>query len=394
LILDSLAKGIHVSLVDLEYQVKESLESLLEIPIFSSMDALHATIAAVFVEKFSTDASFPCSRFFVDEKKILVHFIRTHLLLCKRSMPNLLYGDRVRRVQALYFLACQLPQNLSEDAIKTAYEVMLGKADEKIGTPLPQALFAFVAAELALNVGPDSLERIFQAYRDAQGLPLLREQENDFLEIMIWKILSDGENLLEKLTFRMGQRIEEEIAYILIDQPTLKFSAVVHEGALFFQRINEITSANKWPEIERKIHSWAIQGDMIYRWIHLDQEKPLFQHLLKKLKQGHFLNDCFDMCLVPEVTASYLTVHPDLLPYTNHVKARMLSAYKYLWYTSLSMPEESAFDRFLLWHAQFLRMHAPQLEEDQLVVHLQQLCSKMIPLLPFNAAHCQTLIKK
>ena len=66
----------------------------------------------------------------------------------------------------------------------------------------------------------------------------------------MWKVLSEKEGLLEKLPYRIGQRIEEEIAGNLIDNPEQSFSSVVHQTADFF----------------RKQKNW--------RWIAMERDRP------------------------------------------------------------------------------------------------------------------------
>ena len=89
--------------------------------------------------------------------------------------------------------------------------------------------------------------------------------------------VSDIEGLLEKLPYKNGLRIEEEIANILIENPQKNFSALVQDTVQLFKRTKELIDSKKASQLEVKIHMWVIQGDMLYRAIHLDQDTPLRQ---------------------------------------------------------------------------------------------------------------------
>ena len=151
-------------------------------------------------------------------------------------------------------------------------------------------MYAFISAELVLlnkdeNNQPVDyvVQKIWSAYQEAI-LPELKGSETNILEIVIWKSLSETEGLLEKLPYRIGQRIEEEIANLIIDNPTQSFSAIVQASVDLFRRAKELVLLKKWSEIERKIHVWAIQGDMLCRWIRLDPGSPLLKLIIEKFK--------------------------------------------------------------------------------------------------------------
>ena len=290
---------------------------------------------------------------------------------------------------ALYALASQLPKDLSDEEITSAVCAVYPAPKEE-RPQLPQSIYAFISAELVLAKTEEychSVEHmcasILEAYKEARLLP------NEFhqLEIAIWKFLTESEQLLEKLPYRIGHKIEEELANILIDYPQLSFGAIIQKATQFFQQMKELSLSKKWPEIERKIHNWAIQNEMIYRSIHLDSERPLLQLIKEK-------SELKGQALICEVAHIYLTQHPELLTYASQLQLRIQTLYKYTWYTQLGSKEESSFDRFLKWHASSFLSSSPYIEDKQLVALLEELCKKVVPLMPFDSLRCVELIKE
>jgi hypothetical protein len=393
IILELTAKESHLSQHELEHQVKEALHSFQELPSFSSLDSMTANIAALLSEKLYPTSSFH-TLFSPEQKEAILHFIRREIALCKSSYPGMQHTDLVRRILALYTLASQLPKNLSDGEVEEAVKSLYPQPKE-VRPEFSQFLFAFISAELVLARNEHychSVEyvckTIVNAYHETKQLPPPHAAETDLLEMVIWKILTESENLLERLPYRVGHWIEEEIARTLIDHPEQSFGAAVQATTLFFKQIKELTLSKKWPEIEQKIHTWIIQGEMIYRWIRLDVEKPLLRMIGQKWKEGVLPHRVF----VSEIAQLYLKEHPELLNYAPQLQQRIWILYKYSWYTLFTDPGESSFERFIKWHALSLRTQTPTLTQEQLILHLEEYCKKMIPLVPFDPIHCQKLL--
>ncbi len=343
LILEITAKEPQIEQKQLEHKVKESLQSLHELPSFASIDMMTFTIAALFAEK-----TYPLT----EPKHAAIAFIKKQIDLCKKAYPTLKYSDLVRRIIALYTLASGLPKDLSDEAILSQQG-------------LPQPVYAFIAAENTLG-NPNTLVEI---YHETKLLPIL---QGDVLEMIIWKALSDYENLLEKLPYKIGQKIEEEIANTLIDNPKQSFSLIVQITVQFFQRLKELGIQKQMQEMERKIHLWTIQGDLLCRWIKLDHEAPLLKLIEQKFQTTP---DANHYEFVSQICMEYLKQHPELAPYLPQVNVRIWILYKYIWYIQTT---ESSLCRFLKWHQQ------------QNGHNLQELCNRIIPHLPVDIAKLQT----
>lgn len=123
------------------------------------------------------------------------------------------------------------------------------------------------------------------------------------------------------------------------------------------------------PDIERKIHLWAVQGDMMCRWIHLDADTPLLQSIVQKIKT-HLDNN---LEIDHEQLIQQLSNSTDPL---NH---RIPILYKYAWYTLLCNQHESSYDRFIKWHACSIKT----------INGLKEVVQSKLPLIPFDETYVE-----
>lgn len=369
-ILEILGKNPQASQKELESAVKEHIHSLQELPSFASLDKMTATISCLLAEKIYATSSFHTA-LLLEQKNALFHFIRSHLTLYKKaSQENYSLSEIVRRVKAFYQLAVQLPKDLSKEELTLDNHL------------LPQVVLAFISQESRLV---EKKEEIFSLYEETKHLPALEE---DILEMVVWKIVSQQDSLLDLLTFRIGQKIEEEIAHILIDNPHLTFTTVVHTTVQFFRKAKELFALKSPLDLEKKITLWTIQGDLLCRWLLLDQENSvlklicsLFKEKRKNQNHASFIN---------HITQVYLNLYPQHAPHLPQVTARISILYKYAWYALFSSSEESSLERFLKWH--FVQLtHLP---EEQLFLQIEEICKRAIPLIPFDKEQCIELFAR
>ncbi len=389
LILEITAKEPQIGQRELEHKVKESLHSLHELPSFATTDMMTLTVAALFSEKLYSSLDFHLN-YRAEQKKAVIDFIDRQINLSKLSGPALKQSAMVRRICALYSLASSLPKDLSDETLGQAVSSFYGPATGE-RPALPQSVYAFISAELVLAKPDQSLDAIssliVEAYHETQLLPSFAGKEWNNLEIIIWKILSEKEKLLEKLPYRIGQRIEEEIANTLIDNPKQSFSLIVQMTVQFFQRIKELGLGihKQAQEIERKIHLWTIQGDMLCRWIRLDHDAPLLKLICERYRETLKLKQPINhLEFVSGISTEYLRQHPELAPYSPQVNVRIWILYKYSWYTLMADPKESSLDRFLGWHNAYIKSQSPHLEQEKRVEKLEELCGKILPHIPID----------
>jgi hypothetical protein len=385
-ILEITARHPYIGLNELEQKTKESLQALHDLPVFSSIDKITCNVSAFLSEKLYSTSPFHM-RFFAEQKEALCHFVKKHSALYKDVLAKPSLPDLVRRISALYNLATHLPKDVSKEILEEAIKASVLRSSES--PILPQPVYAFISAELCLLKGSNAslgLEEIqssiFESYQNTFYLPLLKEEEKDFLEIVIWKIMSETEGFLEKLPYRIGQKIEEEIAGIIIENPCKKFAETVHDTVEFFKKAKALTEDKKWDESGKKIHLWCLQSDMLCRSIQINLDNPLANLIKQKWAQGkphcHF-------SFVNEICQEFLKKFPATTIYMAQLSSTTWTFYKYMWFTFFSKPEESSYDRFLKWHIQFLKNKEKNI--DSQLKQLEEICKKTLPLMPFDAKH-------
>lgn len=395
MILEVSAKDPQIGQNELEHKVKEILLSLHDLPSFSSLDLMTGNVSALIAEKLYGSSKFH-TLFLAEQKTAINNFIRRHNSLCKTAEPAPQLSELVRRIIALYTLSSGLPKTLSEEEVRSAaLAVYPQKLDSRPN--LPQALYAFISAEVMLMKSEEFCrspsyvaDAILAAYQEATLLPLLQGKESDILEIAVWKSLSETEGMLEKLPYRIGQRIEEEIAGILIENPTQSFSALVQETVDFFKRTRDLVQIKKWDDIEKKIHIWAIQGDMICRRVRLKSESTLLGLICQKWKDAPSILP--HHTFVSGICQEYLKSYPELAPYSGQLSLRVWILYKYAWYSLLCDEQESSFDRFLKWHACSLLFSGAILDHEHLVHQLEEIVHKTLPLIPFDRKQADAVL--
>ncbi|MBS3904559.1 MAG: hypothetical protein KGZ39_04460 [Simkania sp.] len=385
-ILEITSSEPHISAVHLEAQVKESILALCEMPALSSHDLLHANVSAIIAEKL-----YPFSplhfRLLPEEKVALLDFIEHHLKSSQLSSLAPLPSELIRRIVSLYLLASQLPKGLEKQALYQAVDATFHQIP--IAKPsFGQALFAFISAEMIILTGQGIndlatiQESVFSSYSQACKLPVTPVDELEILEITIWKQLSEKQHLLEKLPYRIGLRIETEVAMQLIDNPKQNFGSLVHHTLHAFQKNKELTLSKKPIEIEKKIKLWCQQGDLLCRCVRFDSELPL----LKKIQALHteLKNAGKQLCcseFVGKVCQAYLYEHPTLGCYATQLSQRVYILYKYSWYTFFSDAQESSIDRFLLWQKTEIERLLPK---EYLREKIRSLFVQTLPLIPLD----------
>lgn len=380
-----------ISQKELEYQTKETIRSLYELPGFSSLDAMHCNIASLLAEKFYPYSSFH-HHFRAPQKKSIIEFIQRHISLYKASTTNFEISEFVRRTLSLYALATKLPKNLQKQEIKEAV-LSLYPTSKSERPNLDQVVYAFLSAEILLLKNKEycySIEYVQQsaieAYEQASLLPNVDVEEMDMLEMVLWKTISEQEGVLEKLPYLMGQTIEEQIGRIVIENPKQSFKSSLACTMQFFKSVKELALCKKWDDVERKIHNWSLQGEMIYRWMRYNTDSHLIRHIHKYLdRRGDHPND---RSFLSELCQRYLFENPSLGPHLRQLDQQLWIAYKYLWYQN---KEESAFQRFLEWHYKDL---SPLETEEDVAAHLEEICVTSLPMIAFDPVFMKNKIAK
>ncbi len=373
-ILETTARHPYIGMNELEHKTKESLQALHDLPSFFSTDKITCNVSAILSEKLYSTSPFHIL-FFAEQKEAIFEFIKKHTSLYKNTLATPELPNLVRRISALYTLASQIEKGISKEIFSLAIQASFSNSLERPN--LPQSVYAFISAELCLLKGfndscliEEIQNRIFEAYQNTSLLPSIQHTEKDLLEVVIWKILTESEGFLEKLPYRVGQKIEEEISHILIDNPSQSFSSIVHETVQFFKRVKELTEHKHWNESGKKIHLWCLQGDMLCRSIKISLDNPLAKLIEKKWEDAGMPHN--HSSFISEVCQEFLRKFPEMSMHMAQLNSKTWTLYKYMWFTRFSSSEESSFDRFLKWHILFLKKSGSAKEE--LVLQLEEIC--------------------
>ncbi|HAZ15599.1 MAG: hypothetical protein A2Y28_01900 [Chlamydiae bacterium GWC2_50_10] len=388
IILETTAKEPLIGSSELEQAVKENLKSLNELPAFSSLDQMNSCISALLAEKLYPTSRFH-SLFSSLQKEAVLNFLNRHLAASRDASPSKDHSEIIRRILALYSLAANLPKDLTKCQLKEALKAIYPFQKEKRPS-LNQSVYAFLSAELLLMRNDEHgreideiLEIVFTAYQEAALLPALSEKEREFLEIALWKQIGASERVMDRISYSIGQRIEEEIVNLLLDNPLLSFSSLVYRSLASFKKIKALSLEEMGPEIEQKIRIWTLQSDMLCRWIHLDQETPLLRLIHQSWEELSQKKSPFSHeALILQVFRNYLKNYPDMELYIPHLKRRILLLYKFCFYSSFGSKEESSLDRFIKWHEIFLKECEPHLSQKELGAKLREIAAKRVPLVP------------
>lgn len=101
-------------------------------------------------------------------------------------------------------------------------------------------------------------------------------------------------------------------------------------------------------DLERRIRNWSMQGDLSCVYLNYDDE--LFNSIKAQEKPLEEVLKTFDLS----------------------DKSQVINRYKKAWYTVWTTPEETAFDRFIKWHAK------------EGLSELAEICQNSLPLIPFD----------
>lgn len=385
-VLEIKAKRSYMTYSELEHAVLTNLQALYAFPVSISEEIINGYISLLLANKLYSFIAF--DQFITNEQKAsLESFISRHSLYKKLEDGYLC--NQLRRITALYALAARMPKDLTQTDLREATLAVYPLHREN-PPHLPQAVYTFIAAELALMQNDRlcySFEHVvavvWNAYQESLLLPDLAEKK-ELLEIIIWKNLTFPKQILDQIPPCITQKIEEEIAHALIDNPKQSFYYLLQVSSQFFKRLKELIKNEKWIEIEKKIFYWAAQGDMLCQWIEINMDPFLLQFIYQKWTHETFENH---ETFVHQIYQEYLQKHPELHMYAEQLSSRVWILYKYAWYNLFSYPTESCIERFIKWH--IIQIKPVSIED--LKNHVIKLIKDMLPLIPFDAKLCEKL---
>lgn len=370
--------------------LKESIFKTLQgygaIKPLAKKNQLTSTLSMLLAQKLCP-VSLTSTKLAIPERKALETFIDLQLEYSKRNTAfsfDTHHLELVQRILALYPLTQTLPQDLPEDLLReTIREVYQNTGP----LPMDSSLYVFIIAEMHLmNEDPSSenleeLEnRIVAAYDLALQLPKLCSHLSETFELLIWKKLNEKMGFLAEVPKATLQVLEHELGNILMDQPKLSFRVIVRGVIQFFKKVQELPFDEKdnqtfWLQVKKKTEVWSLQNEMLCRWIHFDDQTPLFA-FFKQERKSHANPE--------KLFAKALKRFPFLASFEKELKIRLWILEQYVWYAELGNGLESSYDRFLMRQFHLLQLKYPHASKDELQEKLEALSYEMLPLTPFE----------
>lgn len=193
------------------------------------------------------------------------------------------------------------------------------------------------------------------------------------------------ERTLERIPYPTAKCLKGQLAAVTLDNPHLGPEQVTEEAFAFFEKASRALEDLEEEEIERKIQNWTIQGDMLLRWIRVNQTSALANEVENAWRETTNLHEAAKLS-----KQRFLEKHPKTLGFAKELELHTWIYLKNLWYTKQFGENVPTYDRFIKWQKEILRKE--NLSPQELVEKVEKLCKKIIPLMPFNRARTQTLL--
>lgn len=370
----------------LKMEILKQLEALGAIQPLIEKSQLTSTLSIVLANKMYPILSFT-SEFTNKEKDTLEAFIDMHIQYSEQNETFSIdthYQELVQRILALYPVIKGLPSHISTQSLRdTIRSIYLTE------NPLPihSSLYIFISAEMHLmqdEKKTDKLQKledqIVRAFQLALTLPALNQKQLENFELLIWKKLNEQKELLADIPSETCNIIERELGNIVVDKPQQSFRNVIRSALQFFKKIQQLPFHEKenkafWLSVKQKSEVWALQNEMLCRWIHFDDQNPLFSFLKQEAKHKFSLSS---------LKNKVLKKFPILIPFANQLQVRLWILQQYFWYSELSNDCASSYDLFLKKYSKFLENAYPNDTRETTLKKLQHISHTMLPLTPFE----------
>ncbi|MDN3506212.1 MAG: hypothetical protein P0S96_03180 [Simkaniaceae bacterium] len=193
------------------------------------------------------------------------------------------------------------------------------------------------------------------------------------------------ERTLERIPYPTAKCLKGQLASLVLDNPHMGPEQITEEAFAYFQRASHALADLEEEEIERKIQNWAIQNDMLMRWIRLNPTSALYKEVVCAWKEKKDLTSAIKLA-----QQNFFDKYPKTIGFAKELENLSWIYLKHYWYTANFPEKVSTFDRFLKWHKE--RQKEQKLSPQELLEKMEKLSKKTLPLLPFNTARARTLL--
>jgi len=318
--------------------------------------------------------------------ELLKEFIRKQITLCRSESTVFSHKERlqlVSRILFLYKLSCYIDKTQIESSLQAAVSYVYSLSTDSFspqGPVLRQEVYTFIDTEISLQKerkNPEPLKALLSTlvnlFHEIAKLPSLSPDKQDDLEVLIWHTLYEEETTKES---HLSPVLLEEIANIHIDHPQENFQSIVNTTVHYFRKLRQLDLSL----LDKKLHVWTIQNDLICHWLHFDETLPLLKLIKRGWKsQGKEEASVDHEEFVQSILKTYLKSHPSFAGWEADLKIRITLLYKYFWYTYLAKEGETAYNRFLAWHKTALSLKGKHSKEA-----LEAIVERLLPLTPLQ----------
>jgi len=370
----------------LKMQIVKRLQAYGTIQPLTKKSQLTSTLSMLLADKLCP-TTLVSAKLAIPEKQSLEKFIEMQIQYSEQNEAfsfDTHCQELVQRILALYPLTKELPTDLPEAALReTIRSICLSEGPQ----PMDSALYVFINAEMHLMRDDKAFEdlqdledRIVDAYHIALTLPKLNQNLFEVFELLIWKKLNEQKGFLNDIPEETIEVLERELGNIIVDKPSISFRGIVRSTIQFFKKVQQLPfheTDNKdfWLMVKKKSEIWSLQNEMLCRWIHFDDQTPLFTFFKQEWKNKNTLL---------KLHAKALKKFPLLSSFEAQLKMRLWILEQYFWYSELSDGSESSYDRFLKKQFKSLQEAYPECTRQEILTKLKAISHEMLPLTPFQ----------
>lgn len=369
----------------LKIKIMKRLQTFSSIHSLAKKSHLTSTLSMILADKLCP-LSFFDSEFIFSEKQTLEKFIDIHINFSKKNKSFLFDNhsqELVQRILALYPIVKELPTDLSETTLrKTIQDIYLNKDHYSTNS----SLYVFIHAEMHLIQNDQDFENlkdleneIVEVFQLTQTLPLLNQNQFEAFELLIWKKINNQKKFLSDIPKRTLMMLEREISNVIIDNPNQSFRGIIRTTLQFFRKIQQLPFHEKqnkrfWLTLKKKCEVWVMQNEMICRWIHFDDQTPLFSFFKQEWKEQKLQSD---------LSTAALKKFPILTSFKTQLTIRLWILEQYFWYSQHCNDSKSPYERFLKKYFLLIQKENPNQSYEQLLRQLENLSHTMLPFTPF-----------
>lgn len=400
--LEEIAKHPEISKQELSNAIERKIGNLKQLQRIRNIEDLTASISAILANELYPTLKLHKS-LSKESLNAIISFVQKQVSKCQSILPIFGQKERIQltsRIIFLYKLARHIPPSQIEQSLNAAIKYVYSLSTDTFspqGPVLRQEVYTFIDSEISLhkelktpNPLKAILDTLIEVFHQISSLPMIPDDKQDELEIVIWKVMHDHCDLVGKVPNYLRDTISEELSNIHIDHAKNPFQHIIQTTIHYLRKVREIDIET----LSAKLHFWSLQNDMIAHWLHFDNQDPLLK-LIKRTWRAENLDEytVAHDAFIEKVLAIHLKSNPSLKGWRTTLKNRITIMYKYFWYTDLSGDSETSFDRFLKWHYNALHNSDQKQFSEILLNHLENTSERLAPLTPFNREYARTLLK-